>query len=99
MNTCSPCSSLSTFALFLFVGMVVASCSPAQKNLSPDFGASVNQALMAQTLNPVAPENRSHVEALPGDLSNQIYQKRYIKMLTEDKEEKESGSDQLKGLQ
>ncbi|PIE58090.1 MAG: hypothetical protein CSA33_05405 [Desulfobulbus propionicus] len=84
---------------FFFLAILVVGCSPAQKNLSPDFGTSSHRAFAAQTLNSVGPENRSHVDTTPGDLSNQIYQKRYIKMLTEDKKDKESGSDQLKGLQ
>lgn len=85
--------------LFCFLGATIVGCTPTQKNLSPDFGQSLSQAFTTQAINPAAPVDATPVDSLSGDLGEQIYQKRYVKMMTEEKEEKEDASSQLKGLQ
>ena len=99
MNKPNPNRALFLLLLSCFLGVAIIGCTPTQKNLSPDFGQSLSQAFTAQAINPAAPVNAAPVDTLPGDLGEQIYQKRYVKMLTEEKKEKEDASSQLKGLQ
>jgi hypothetical protein len=72
-------------------GGMVAGCAPSGKHLSPDFGEAYSEAFAAQVANPGAPDNPGAADALPGEVSNQIYQKRYLKAMTEEKEEDDSG--------
>jgi CDGSH-type Zn-finger protein len=82
-------------ALFLFCGCGTTETKP---HLDPEFGQCVKAGFEAQALNPNAPADHAPADSLPGDLANQIYKKRYIKTMTEEKKEKDDTASELSGL-
>ena len=77
---------------------LLSGCKHTPKNMTPDFGESYRVAFSKQVLNPDAPEDRGPVDSLSGNVGNQIYQKRYVKSLTEEKDEEDSVNKKLGDL-
>jgi hypothetical protein len=77
----------------LLIGMIGCASVP-QRHLSPDFGEAYRSGFNAQIVNPQAPQDPAPAARLPGELSNQIYEKRYVKGMTEEKEEEPAGQAQ-----
>ncbi|MGI6655715.1 MAG: hypothetical protein ACOX5Z_02595 [Desulfobulbus sp.] len=80
--------------VLLAVSCLVAGCA-GPRHLSEDFGQASHRAMSAQIVNPGAPNNPSPVDRLPGDLALEIYQKRYIKTMTEEEKKKDKLHDEL----
>jgi hypothetical protein len=81
-------------AVFLIGGLItagIAGCGAVDKHLSEDFGQYYTEGFAAQVANPLAPEDPQPADSLPGEISDQIYQKRYIKSMTEEKEDDNGG--------
>lgn len=89
---------LRTIPCGLLAVVLISACSTAPQRLDPHFGAYLETGLRAQVVNPDAPSDPTPADTLPGDLAGQIYKKRYLKAMTEEKKEKESTSSQLSGL-
>ncbi len=80
--------------LLLFMG-----CRHTPRYMSPEHGQSYRAAFERQVLNIQAPEDRSPADTLPGAIGSDIYKKRYLKSMTEEKKEKEdSVSRELRDL-
>jgi hypothetical protein len=90
-------NTVMLMCMFVFAGGVIACSAPA--HLSPDYGDAFRSAVAAQVLNPEAPEDPAPADTLPGEIASQIYKKRYIKSLTEEKKEKEGVSERLRGME
>ncbi|WP_028319516.1 hypothetical protein [Desulfobulbus elongatus] len=91
---------IARLPLVLLFGMACIGMFPgcsSRPHLTPDFGESYFNGINAQRINPAAPANPAPADTLPGDLTMQIYQKRYIKSMTEKKEEKEDVASELGG--
>ncbi|BBO86511.1 hypothetical protein DSCO28_70770 [Desulfosarcina ovata subsp. sediminis] len=82
----------------LFVAIFLSACTTAPQRLDPHFGEYLEAGISAQIVNPDAPMNPAPADTLPGDLAGQIYKKRYVKSMTEEKKENENASSQLSGL-
>ena len=92
-------AALALFCPLLIVSFLLCGCtSTTGQRMDPQFGQCVSSGLAAQVINPDAPYDPSHADSLPGDLAGQIYNKRYVKSLTEEKKEKDDTSSQLSGL-
>ncbi len=81
--------------LALFLLTACAASTSAPHHYSPDFGQSLETGFARQTINPQGPADRSPTAETPGDLIDQIYQKRYIKMMTEEKDDEDDVSSEL----
>ena len=68
-------------AVLLLVFTAVAGCS-ANKHFSEDFGQSYQEGFSAQIANPTAPVDTLPADTLPGEISDRIYQQRYVKSMT-----------------
>lgn len=90
MNKTKTCCIILTLIILLFAG-----CRHTPQHLTQNFGASYKAAFSRQVLNPDGPEDHGPVDSLSGDVANQIYKKRYIKSLTEEKDEEESVNKKL----
>ena len=86
---------LLPMTFFLLCGCTAATTG---QRLDPEFGQCLEAGFAAQALNPNAPTDPAPADSLPGDLAGQIYKKRYVKPMTEEKKEKEDTSSQLSGL-
>jgi hypothetical protein len=84
----------------LIATLLIGGCTTASTGgrLDPEYGRRVEAGLAAQAINPNAPDDPTPADSLPGDLANQIYKKRYIKAMTEEKKEKDDTASQLSGL-
>jgi type IV pilus biogenesis protein CpaD/CtpE len=86
---------LKSYLTVLLVGGLItagmAGCGTVDKHLSEDFGQYYTEGFAAQVANPLAPEDPQPADSLPGEISDQIYQKRYIKSMTEEKEDDNGG--------
>jgi hypothetical protein len=84
----------------LLAGLLLsAGCNHAPRYMSQDHGQSYKAAFSRQVVNPEGPSDPAPAETLPGALGNDIYKKRYIKSMTEERrEEGESVSKQLGDL-
>lgn len=88
-----PCLVVITAIIALHSG-----CRHAPRHLAPGFGETCKKIFNRQVLNQEAPEDRKHVSSIPGNVADQIYHKKYIKGLTEEKEEKDDVNRELKSL-
>ncbi|MGD9161170.1 MAG: hypothetical protein PVG39_22320 [Desulfobacteraceae bacterium] len=95
MNKTKTC--ILIIAAFAIISLC-SGCRHTPKHLTQNFGDSYKAAFNQQVINPYAPEERGAVNSLPGALGNQIYKKRYVKSLTEEKDEEESLSKKLGAL-
>jgi hypothetical protein len=84
--------------LLIVIFLVGGCASTTGQRMDPRFGQCVNDGLKAQVINADAPEDPSYADALPGDLAGQIYNKRYVKSMTEEKKDNEDASSELSGL-
>lgn len=85
--------------IFIIGFLFILSCHHAPAHFSPDYGKSYRALFSRQVVNTGAPSNPEPVVTLPGAVGSDIYKKRYIKSLTEDKKEKkESVGRQLRDL-
>lgn len=80
-------------ALFFFG----ACTSTTGERMDPQFGECLQKGLSAQVVNPDAPADQSPADSLPGELGTQIYNKRYVKSMTEEKDEEDDVSSELGG--
>ena len=92
--------TIKTCCFFISLTMIpiCAGCRHAEKNLSSGFGKSYKAAFNRQVINPDSPKDLGPVDTLPGSVGNQIYRKRYVKSLTEEKKSEESVSQELSDL-
>jgi len=81
-------------AFFLLGGCT----STTGQRMDPQFGQCVEAGLAAQVINTDAPDDPSYTDSLPGDLAGQIYNKRYVKSMTEEKKNNDDASSELSGL-
>ena len=81
-------------AIYLFG----ACSSTTGERIDHRFGECLESGLAAQVINPDAPVDPSPADSLPGDLGVQIYNKRYIKSMTEEKDEEDDVSSELGGM-
>jgi hypothetical protein len=88
-----------TMALMVVI-VLIGGCAAkiASEKHDPHFGQCVEAAFAAQVLHPEGPADASPADLLPGDLADQIYKKRYVKGMTEEKKEKADTSSKLSGL-
>lgn len=90
---------LCYLAAALTMIILYSGCGHTPQYLTKNFGESYESAFSSQVINPEAPDDKKPVEALPGTIGTMIYQKRYVKSLTEEKKEEEEGvSRQLRDL-
>lgn len=86
-------------SLLLTAIILLGACSATTgKHIDPQFGECLKAGLAAQVVNPNAPVDSSPADSLPGDLGLQIYNKRYVKSMTEEKDEKDDVSSELGGM-
>ena len=88
---------ISLTVVCLFSSLFFA-CSQTNQRLDPRFGQCVDAGLSAQVLHPEGPSDPTPADHLPGDLAVLIYNKRYVKSMTEDPEEGEDASSELGSL-
>ncbi len=88
-------AALVSMAAVLWAGCAAETAPQAP---SPRFGQCIQEAFYAQVLHPDAPRDASPADRLPGELADQIYKKRYVKTMTEEKKEKADTSSELSGL-
>ena len=93
-----PVSVIGTLIPAVMILFGGCAASPTAEELNPDFGKSVQAAFAIQVIHPEGPSDPSPCDLLPGDLADQIYNKRYIKSMTEEKKEKEDAYRELSGL-
>jgi hypothetical protein len=88
------------FLLGVIIGLFAFSgCQHAPKHLTPDHGQYFHAAFNRQVLNPDGPADPSPAITLPGDLGHEIYKERYVKSMTEEKDENsDTVSRELGGL-
>ncbi len=86
--------------LFVFAIPVICSgCRHAPQYMTENYGKSYNAAFNQQVINNNAPDDKTPVDSTPGNISTQIYNKKYIKGLTEDKkDQQESVGQKLNSL-
>lgn len=89
-------TGLITAALFLLSGCTASTTSSGR--LDPGFGQALEAGFSAQVIHPEGPADPAPADTLPGDLAVQIYNKRYVKAMTEEKKEKDDAASQLSGL-
>ncbi|MBN1905176.1 MAG: hypothetical protein JW927_08785 [Deltaproteobacteria bacterium] len=91
---------LKRFCFYIALTMIVicSGCKHVPKNITPEFGKSYKTAFTRQVLNPDAPKDQSPVVTLPGNVGSEIYHKRYIKSLTEEKKSDDSISEELSDM-
>ncbi|GAB6906859.1 conserved exported hypothetical protein [Desulfosarcina cetonica] len=94
----NPLNRLRTILCDLLAVVLISACSAPPQRLDPHFGACLEAGLSAQAINPNAPSDPTPADTMPGDLADQIYKKRYLKTMTEEKKEKDNTSNQLSGL-
>lgn len=80
-------------ALFFFG----ACSSTTGERMDSHFGECLENGLAAQVMNPDAPDDPSPADSLPGELGTQIYNKRYLKSMTEERDEEDDVSSELGG--
>lgn len=92
---------VSILLVAVLTGLLVFNgCLHAPGDMNPNFGKSFHAAFHRQVVNPEGPADPTPVDTQPGFLANEIYQKRYVKGMTEDiKEDKEDVSQELRDLQ
>jgi len=76
-----------------------AAGGPAPETMTPDFGRAFRAGFSAQVLHPDGPADPSPADTLPGELAVQIYNKRYLKNMTEPEETEDALLQSLRGLQ
>ncbi len=92
-------SYLGMVVLAIFLLVMISACqTTVERHMSPEFGRCVSAGVEAQILNPHAPRDPSSAASMPGDLAQQIYNKRYVKTMTEEKKKGEDTASQLSGL-
>lgn len=93
-------AGLTLFSPLLIAVFLLAGCtsSATGQRMDPRFGQCLEAGLASQVINADAPDDASHADALPGDLAGQIYNKRYVKSMTEEKKENDDASSELSGL-
>lgn len=75
-------------AAMIIAALVATACAATHnEGCGKDMKSALNQGLRRQVINAEAPSNSSVAEGLPGDIASQIYKRRYIKTMTEDKDE------------
>jgi hypothetical protein len=89
---------LSVSVLMIAVFLLGGCTSTTGQRMDRQFGQCVKDSLAAQVINADAPDDPSYADALPGDLAGQIYTKRYVKSMTEEKKENDDASSELSGL-
>jgi len=89
---------LSVISLLIAVFLLSGCTSTTGGRMDPQFGQCVKDSLAAQVINADAPDDPSYADTLPGDLAGQIYNKRYVKTMTEEKKDNEDTSSRLSGL-
>ena len=92
ITTKTCCIILALLAL-LFTG-----CRHRPQHLTQNFGESSKAVFSRQVINPEAPKDYSPVNTIPGTIGNQIYHKRYVKSLTEEKKSDDSLSQELSDM-
>lgn len=93
-----PSMNLGILTTMIFLLTACAGIADPPGRLDPDFGENYRNAFSSQAINPMAPVDSSPAATLPGELANQIYKKRYVKPMTEEKKEKEDASSELSSL-
>ena len=79
--------------------LLLAGCtSSSGQRMDPRFGQCLEAGFAAQVINPEAPSDPSPAATLPGDLAGQIYNKRYVKAMTEEKKENNDAASELSRL-
>lgn len=73
----------------------LSGCASDRRHLSDDFGETYFQGVNAQIVNPAAPVNAAPADTLPGEVAQKIYNQRYVKSMTEKKEEKDDVASEL----
>jgi hypothetical protein len=77
---------LRILVILLFIHLGVSGCKTTEED-TDRFGQSYRNFFTKQIINPEGPEDPSAAETLPGALGSEIYEKRYIKSMTEEAEE------------
>ena len=90
MFLCSP--------LLIAIVLLAGCTSSSGQRMDPRFGQCLEAGFAAQVINPEAPSDPSPADTLPGDLAGQIYNKRYVKTMTEEKKKNDDASSELSGL-
>ncbi|PIE73711.1 MAG: hypothetical protein CSA20_01935 [Deltaproteobacteria bacterium] len=91
-DTSTPCWKVFFLAGVLSYTTILCGCAHTPQRLSDDYGQTTSNAFAAQVINPFSPEDNAPVAELPGDLASNLYKNRYLKEMTEKKEENNSGS-------
>jgi hypothetical protein len=84
--------------LLCAIVFLLSGCSTSLQRLDPEFGKCLEAGLAAQAINLEAPTDPTPADSLPGELASQIYNKRYVKTMTEEKKEGDNAASQLSGL-
>lgn len=91
--------STKRFFLLAATSLTIGTCA-CTNNTSihgPDLASALNTGLNRQVIRSDAPMNRTSIDGLPGALSTQIYEKRYIKtMITEQTDDEETASQEFR---
>jgi hypothetical protein len=77
---------LRTLGILIFIQLAVFGCKTTEED-TDRFGQSYRNFFTKQIINPEGPKDPSAAETLPGKLGSEIYEKRYIKSMTEEAEE------------
>jgi hypothetical protein len=72
--------------IVLFIHLAISGCKSTEDG-TDRFGESYRNFFTKQVISPEGPQDPSAAETLPGALGSEIYQKRYIKGMTEEPEE------------